>query len=76
MDKIIEILNAVHPYPNYAKETRLVDDRILDSFDIIMLVSELSETFGVEIDLEYLEPENFNSVKAMYDLLVKLGADL
>ena len=76
MDKLLEILESLHPHVNFMEETRLVDKRILDSFDIITLVSELSDVFDVDIDLEYLEPENFNSVHAIIELLTKLGAAL
>jgi acyl carrier protein len=74
METIIEILNSLHPRVDFASETGLVDRRIIDSFDIITLVQELSDAFDVEIDLEYLEPENFNSVQAIAQLLERLGA--
>ena len=76
MDKIIAILQDLHPAADFAGETALVDSGLLDSFDIITLVNELNETFGVEIGLEHLEPENFNSVAAMAGLLKRLGAEL
>jgi acyl carrier protein len=76
LEKLLAILKSLHPRVDFAAEPALVDDGILDSFDIITLVTELSDTFGVEIDLEYLEPENFNSVDAMAALLTRLGARL
>ena len=76
MEKLLEILKSLHPHVDFTAETELVDKRILDSFDIITLVSELSDVFGVDIDLEYLEPENFNSVGAILALLTMLGATL
>ena len=76
MEKLLEILKSLHPQIAFETETALVDNRILDSFDIITLVNEMSDVFGVEIDLEYLEPENFNSVDAMVALLTKLEATL
>jgi acyl carrier protein len=74
MEKLMEILQSIRPHVDYAGETELIDKRILDSFDMITLIQELEEAFEVEIDLEYVEPENFNSVAAMLELLEKLGA--
>ncbi|MDR0951578.1 MAG: phosphopantetheine-binding protein [Oscillospiraceae bacterium] len=76
MEKLLKILKSIHPRADFANETALVDKRILDSLDIIALIGELEETFDVEIGVEYIEPENFNSVDAMAKLLKQLGADL
>ena len=45
---------------------------ILDSFDIVTLVSEIGEKFDVEILAEHLVAENFNSAEAMYNLIQQL----
>ncbi|MDR2530096.1 MAG: acyl carrier protein [Oscillospiraceae bacterium] len=75
MDKLTDVLKSLHPHADFSSE-RLVDDRILDSFDIITLTTELSDAFGVELGLEHLEPENFNSVGAIAALLRRLGASV
>ena len=49
-----------------------IDDGILDSFDIIAIVGELNETFDISIEVEDLEPDNFNTVQAMLELVKKL----
>ena len=53
----------------FVKEKKLIDDGILDSFDIISIVNELNEHYDIEIDVDDLEPENFNSVEAMLELI-------
>ena len=58
----------------WEKETALIDEHILDSFAIITLVSEISDTFGVDIDASELVPSNFNSVKAIYAMIQRLEA--
>lgn len=72
MDELLEILQSLHADVDYTKETKLIDDVILDSFDIVTLVAEISEKFDVEISAEHLIPENFNSAEAMYKLIQEL----
>ena len=72
MDKILEILKDIRPDVDFEHETKLIDDEILDSFDIISIVGEFNDTFDIEINVEDLEPENFNTVAAMKELIDKL----
>ena len=52
--------------------TTLIDDKILDSFDIVTIVAEIDAEFDVSISAEELIPENFNSAQALYALVEKL----
>lgn len=72
MDEIMEILEEARPDVDFTKETRLIDDEILDSFDIISIVGELNDAFDIEINVNDLLPENFNSVEAIFELVEKL----
>ena len=72
MDKVLEILKGVRADVDFENEKRLVDDGILDSFDIIAIVGELNEEFGIEIVVGDLEPENFNTVEAIWELVQSL----
>ena len=74
MEKLISILKNLHDNVDWENERGLIDDGIIDSFDIIALVGDLNEEFGVEIELEHLTPENFNSVESIMSLLESLGA--
>ncbi len=69
MKQLIEIMSDVRPDVDFEKETRLIDDEILDSFDIISIVSEVNDQFGVDIIAADLLPENFNSAAALYELI-------
>ena len=72
MDTVLEILKGVRPDVDFENETQLIDGDVLDSFDIITIVSEFNEEFDIDIDIEDLEPENFNSYKAMWELIEEL----
>ncbi len=72
MNEIIEILKKLHPDVDFETRERLVDDRVLDSFDIISLVSKLNETFDIKIKATDLRPENFNSAKAIFEMVNRM----
>lgn len=69
MEKILEILSSVRSDIDFEKETKLIDDGILDSFDIVSIVAELCEEYDITITVDMLEPENFNSAEAMLALV-------
>ena len=71
-EQLIEILNSVRPDVDFEAEDALIDDEILSSFDIIAMVSEINVQYGIEIRVDDLLPENFNSAEALYDLIKKL----
>ncbi|MBQ7857048.1 MAG: acyl carrier protein [Oscillospiraceae bacterium] len=73
MDELIEILENLHPEVDFETCTTLIDDKILDSFDIISIISEINETFDVVIPAEEIIPENFNSAQALYALITRLA---
>lgn len=70
--KINEILMEQDDSINYEEEKHLIDDRILDSFAIISLISDLEEEFDVRINAVEMMPENFNSIKAMAEMIRRL----
>lgn len=72
MDKLIHILTELNPDIDYETEEALIDGGILDSFDIVALVAEIDDMFGVQIPAEALLPENFNSAKAIFALIQQL----
>ncbi len=75
MEQLMEILEALRPDVDFETETSLIDNGVLDSFDIVSLVGELSDAFDIEIKPSDLIPANFNSAEAMYALIERLSED-
>ena len=71
-EQIMKILKGVRSDVDFENETALIDNGVLDSFDIISIVGEFNDAFDVEINADDLLPENFNSVAAMVELISKL----
>ncbi len=72
METVIRILKNIHPDVDFEGEAALIDDGILDSLDIVTLVTELCAAFDITIPAEYLLPDNFNSAAAIYDMVQRL----
>ena len=71
-EQVLEILLDVVPDVDFEKETALIDDGILGSFDITSLVNGIMDEFDVELDMADLEPENFNSAEAIWEFIQSL----
>lgn len=74
MDKLMRILSELSSDIDFETEDALIDGGMLDSFDIVTLVAEIDDTFGIEIPAEALIPENFNSARAIFALIRQLQA--
>lgn len=72
MDKLLEILHEIAPDVDFQKEKNLVENGLLDSLTIVMLVSDLENAFDVEITPVDIVPENFQSAEAIYSLVTRL----
>ncbi len=72
MEQLMNILKGLRPDVDFEKEDKLIDNGVLDSFDLVALVGEINEAFDVEVEFEDMEPENFNSIENMYAMIVKL----
>ncbi len=69
---LLELLQGVRPDVDFENETALIDDGILDSFDVVSIISEIDDAFGVQIRISELDPENFNSMESIMTLINKL----
>ena len=75
MDRIKEILEDIRPDVDFEAEKLLIDSNVLDSFDIISIVTELNDAFDIDINVNDLLPENFNSIEAITELVNKLKGE-
>ena len=75
MEKLIEILRELHDDVDFETEEALVDDGIIDSLEIVTLVTEINDQFDVSIPPEEIIPENFNSAAALFALIERLDED-
>lgn len=72
MEELVEILTDLHPEIDVLNCTTLIDDGILDSFDIITLISEISDRMDVVIPAEEIVPEHFNSIEMLWEFIQSL----
>ena len=72
MEQLIQIMNEIRPDIDFETAEGLIDDDILDSFDIISIVSEVNDYFGIEINVNDLLPENFNTAGALFELITRM----
>lgn len=76
MNKILEILDSIRPESDFTKSTNFIEDRLIDSFDIVSLVNELEEAYDILVDALDILPDNFSSLEAIKALIAKSGGKI
>ena len=72
MEELLRIMSEVRPDIDFETEDKLIDNELLDSLDIVAIVTDVNDEFDISINVNDLLPENFNSAKALYELITKL----
>ncbi|MCR4989593.1 MAG: acyl carrier protein [Lachnospiraceae bacterium] len=75
MEELIELLSEVKEDVDFENETSLVDDGILDSFDILQIISALNDEYDISIPASEIIPKNFNSAASLYNMVMRLRED-
>ncbi len=75
MEELLEILNDINDEIDYENETNLIDGKVLDSMSIITLISNICDTFDIEISPKWMRNENFNSVEAMWNMIQTIQSE-
>lgn len=71
MEELMRILGELHPDVDFNTADDLIGDGVLDSLDIVTLITEINSAYDVSIPAEEILPENFRSAKAIYDLITR-----
>ncbi|MBO6138144.1 MAG: acyl carrier protein [Lachnospiraceae bacterium] len=72
MERLLELLKEVKEDVDFENEEALIDDHILDSFDILQIISTLNDEYDISIPATEIIPKNFNSAKAMLEMVERL----
>ena len=75
MEELLTILKNMNPEVDFTVEEDLIGEGVLDSLDIVTLVTEINSSFDVQIPPEELIPENFMSANAIWALIVRLDEE-
>lgn len=72
MEELMEILEDICPDVDFETETSLIDGKVISSFEILSIISEISETYGIKLSPAEIIPENFNSAEALWKMIQRL----
>ena len=72
MEELLDILKGLKPGFDFENEKNLIEDRLLDSLDVMNLTVELNDEFDIEITPLDILPENFKSIETIYALITRL----
>lgn len=75
MEELLKILNQLHPDVDFTTVEDLYGEGVLDSLDMVRLVTEIDRTFDVRIPAEELLPENFQTVETVWALIERLDEE-
>lgn len=75
LDSVIELLKDVEEDVDYENCTALVDDRILDSFDILAIINAIDDEFDIAVPAKDVIPANFNSAQGIYEMIIRLAEE-
>ena len=70
MNELLDILKEAMPKVDWENGEDLVDDGVIDSMDVVTIISEITDAYDIEIPSE--EMEHFNSAKAIYEMIQRL----
>ena len=73
LDSVIAMLSDINDEVDFKTENKLVDDRILDSFDILAVISAIDDEFDVSVPAKDIVPENFHCAQDIYEMILRLA---
>ncbi len=70
-NKLLDILLDIRPDVDFEHTEGLISDEVLDSFDMVAVVSEIGEKFAINVDVNDITFDNFDSLSAMENYIAK-----
>ena len=70
-EKVIDLLNQINPQITTDTEVNLLEAGYIDSFEVVNIVMEIEDAFGIEIDPEDIIPDNFQTISSIVSLVEK-----
>ena len=72
MEELLTLLKEILPEIDFEKEEKLIDKKVLNSLTLVTLITEIEDHYEIEIPMEYISPQHFNSVRAIYEMIEEL----
>lgn len=72
MEKLLDILKEIKSDIDFETETGLVDSGLIDSLEIVEIITAIEAEYGIEIDPDDIDPDNFQSAEAMWNMIEKI----
>ena len=72
MDQLLELLKDVNEDVDFTAQNAIIDDEVIDSLDLTGLIADIEDSFDIEIGMNDIVPENFNTVDAMWAMIQRL----
>lgn len=76
MKKVIDLLKEIRPEFDFNSSQDFIADGMIDSFDVVSLVSMLDKEYSIKIKGRDVIPENFSSIESIEKLISKYGVNL
>lgn len=72
MEELLNVLSAIKDEVDFENETGLIENGLLSSLDIVMIIAAINENFGIEIPATEILPQNFDSAEAMWNMIQRI----
>ncbi len=75
MEELLEIMTEINPDIDYDTEDNLIDGKVYDSLSILTLITQICDTFDIEIGPKWMRNENFNSIHKIWAMIQSIQED-
>jgi D-alanine--poly(phosphoribitol) ligase subunit 2 len=73
LEQVIDMLDQIKDDVDFSTAVNLVDERILDSFDILSIIGAIDDEFDVSVPAKDIVPQNFNTAQGIYQMVLDLA---